>query len=399
MGTGILPVTSTFTATPLKAALQTALEQPAIPPDVNFFLYSQMNEFMLRPTQFADGAIGALVLLRVEDWLRDAVRSEAPNPALEAKMRQRLVSRSEDFVSQLSVLADSVPQVWAMVCPSNGWIATRHKFQALCRTYSNVVTARIRKLPITVLNCPPFLFNGECDDHSTDRLGQMPYTQAAFDQFGEYLASEIKRTLRQTNSAAGLRTSDSAQFASYLAGLNVQVKLSRPEGPDRAHVARMLRTIASFSLTGEKPFLQDDEIERMLADNDCLLVSVSDRLADYGPTGFVLFQTAGTDLVIESMAFSCVVLGKQVEHAVISAIGDYAFRRGFSRLVFRFTAAGRNQPMKDFLETIAVRQPDESYAADLASLQNRLVTVAPSPGAWVVSLNADLQPGLAPQSV
>lgn len=126
--------------------------------------------------------------------------------------------------------------------------------------------------------------------------------------------------------------------------------------------------------------------------------SVCDRLADYGATGLVLFQAAGTDLVIESMAFSCVVLGKPVEHEVISAIGDYACRRRFLRLVFRFTAAGRNQPMKAFLETIAVRQPDESYSADLSSIHNRLVTV-PSPGAWAVSLNADLQPGLAPQSL
>lgn len=396
MGIGILPLTSTFTATPVKAALQAAREQQAIPQDVYFFLYGQMTEFMLRPTQFAHGATGALVLLRIEDWLRDDFKSEAPNPALEAKARPRLVSRSEDFVSQLSVLAYGVPQVWAMVCPSNGWIATRHKLQALCRTYGNVVTSRIRKLPITVLNCPPFLLKG--DDHSNDRLGQMPYTQAAFDQLGEYLATEIKPTLRQTNLAA-LRTSASAQFASYLAGLNVQVKLSRPEAPDCAPVARMLRTIAAFSPTGEKPFLQDEEIEPMLAYNNCLLVSVSDRLADYRPTGLVLFQAAGTDLVIESMAFSCVVLGKQVEHAVISAIGDYAFRRGFLRLVFRFTAAGRNQPMKAFWKTISVRQPDGSYSADLASLQNCLVTVAPSPGAWAGSLNADLQPGLAPQSL
>ena len=69
MSHGVLPVTSTFTATPLKAALQAALEREGIPQDVGFFLYGQMSEFMLRPAQFTDGASGAVLLLRVEDWL------------------------------------------------------------------------------------------------------------------------------------------------------------------------------------------------------------------------------------------------------------------------------------------------------------------------------------------
>jgi hypothetical protein len=276
--------------------------------------------------------------------------------------------------------------VWVLVCPSHGWIATLHNLAALCRTYANVVTAKIRKLPVTVLNCPPFLLNGECDDASTDRLGQMPYTQAAFDQLGEYLASEIKRTLRQSDSAAVTKTADSTQFAAYLAGLNVQVKLARAEGEDRAHVGRMLRTIAGFSLTGQKPHLTDEEIERMVEGRDCLLVSVSDRLADYGTTGFVLFREANQQVTVEELALSCVVLGKQAEFAVLSALGHYAASRELLRITFAFTPSDRNQPTQEFLESVAVNEPGVGYAVNVGDVGSQIQRAAVKPGAWTVAL-------------
>jgi len=388
MSHGVLPVTSTFTATPLKAALQAALEREGIPQDVGFFLYGQMSEFMLRPAQFTDGASGAVLLLRVEDWLRDELKSAMPQPGVESQVRQRVVSRSEDIVGQISTLSDGVPQVWVMVCPSNGWIATRHNLRALCRTFSNVLTARIRKLTVTVLNCPPFLLSGECDDHSTDRLGQMPYTQDAFDHLGEFLAGEIKRTLRQPDSVAGPTASDSTQFASYLAGLNVQVKLSRLEGPDRTQAERMLRTIAGFSLTGEKPFLTDDETGRMLTDGHCLLISVSDRLADYGPTGFVHFCEMKRAMIVDAMALSCVVLGKQAEFAVLSALSHYAAAHGLLRIAFRYTAAARNQPMQEFLESVAKNEPGSGYVVNVSDVETRISGSAVKPWAWTLALES-----------
>lgn len=390
MRTGTLPITSTFTATPVKAALEAALVNEGLAPDVKFFLYSQMSEFMLRPAQFAHGATGAVVLLRIEDWLREELKAAAPDPSSESLARQHIVARSGDFVDQLSSLSESVSRVLVLVCPSNGWIATHHNLRALCRTYTNVVVARIRKLPVTVLNCPSFLLEGGCDDHATDRLGQMPYTQAAFDRFGEFLAGEIKRSLRQTDAAGVSAASDSTQFAAYLAGLNVRVKLSRPGGPDRAHVGRMLRTVAGFSLTGEKPYLLDEEIERMLADGDCLLISVSDRLSDYGPTGFILFREANRELIVDAMALSCVILGKQAEFAVLSALSRYAKEQGLLRIAFEYAATDRNQPMQEFLESVAVNEPRVGYVVNVSDIEARISESAVKPGAWTITLQSSL---------
>jgi hypothetical protein len=353
-------------------------------PEVHFTLYSQVAAFMLRPNH--SGVSSVVILLRLEDWLRDGLKSRPADANATTWQRERLASGCDEFVAALSTLSQTVPQVWLMVCPSNGWIATGHDLRALCRTYSNVVAARSRKLPVTVLNCPPFLLNGECDDHSTDRLGQMPYTQAAFDQLGELLGDEIKRTLRQTDSDTRPTDSDSTQFAAYLAGLNVQIKLRRPEEPDRAHVERMLRTVAGFSLTGEKPFLRDDEISRMLTDGDCLLISVSDRLAEYGPTGFVLYREVRDEMIVDAMALSCIVLGKQAEFAVLSALSRYAAARGLLRIAFRYTAADRNQPMQEFLESVGRSEVGVGYVVDVSDVEARISESAVKPGAWTVAL-------------
>lgn len=388
MGNGLLQVASTFTATPIGTALRTVVATADFAADVGFVMYSQMSEYMLRPTSSGDQLVGTIVLVRLEDWLRDDLKSSAPDSDHDALARRQLSARMDEFVNQLASLSQRGGQVWFIACPSRGWIATRHKLTVLCRTHTNVLLARVRKLPVTVLNCPSFLLNGECDDHSTDRLGQMPYTQAAFDQLGEFLAGEVSRTFRQSDSAPGPPPSDSTQFAAYLASLNVEVKLSGPEGPNRAHVERMLRTVAGFSLTGEKPYLSDGEIGQMMADRNCLLISVSDRLAEYGVSGFVLFREANRDLVVDEMALSCLVLGKQAEFAVLMALSHYAAERGLARLAFAFTASDRNQPMQEFLESIAFSQPSGGYVVSVADVEDQIGRAAVKPGAWTVTFQS-----------
>ncbi len=384
MGSGRIEIASTFTATPIEASLLVSLADVGITHEVQFKLYGQMTTFMLRPDQ--SGVSGVVILLRLEDWLREGLKSSPADTQATTTDRELLASGTGEFVAALSALAQTVPQVWVMVCPSNGWIATRHNLRALCRTYSNVVTVRARKLPIEVLSCPRFLLNGECDDHATDRLGQMPYTQAAFDQLGAFLASEIRRTFGQANSDVSPAASDSTQFASYLAGLNVRVNMSRPARVDRAHIDRMVRTIAGFSLTGEKPYLADDEIGRMLTTSDCFLISVTDRLANYGPTGFVLFREANQELTVDAMALSCVVLGKQAEFALLSALSRYATTQGLLRIAFHYAATDRNQPMQEFLESVAERAPSGGYVVNVSDVETRISESAANAGAWTIEL-------------
>ena len=397
MERGLLKIASTFTAMPLASALRAGLhlgEQ-----DVGFILYEQVVPFMLQPGHL--GLSGIILLVRVEDWLRQEFKSKSAKALPEPNCRQILQARLREFESGIGVLSRSGLPVLAMICPSVGWIANRAGLQTLFRTYSNLLAARLRRLPISTLAPPAFLTDALINDHGADRLGHMPYTQDGFDRLGEFLASQVADSLQPASPAIKVSDGHGTQLKEYLTGLQLQVNLSLPRGSTRPDIDRLLRTAAGFSLTGERPYLSDQEVDQLLARQSGFAVSVSDRASDYGVSGFVFFKTEGSDLLVDSMALSCVVLGKQVEHAVVSAIGGYAFRRGLRRLLFRFAATGRNQPMQEFLESIATQQGEHNYyVVEVASIENSLATTAPSPGAWAVSLNEDrVTPGVVPQNV
>ena len=390
MGNGLLQVASTFTATPIRDSLRTAVVKAGVLEEVGFVLYAQMSEYMLRS---ADGprVAGTMILLRLEDWLREDLKSQSTDIRADTQARQRLSARSDEFVKHIATLSQRAPQVWFLACPSTGWIARRHKLVTLCRTYTNLIVARIRKLPVTVLDCPVFLSEGKFDDLSADRLGQMPYLQPAFDQLGEFLASQIARTLQPRDlMPEPAKYTRSAELAAYLAGLRVQVKLAPVNVGDRTQVDRLLRTAAGFSLTGEKPNVPDGYVEQLLESRNCFVIWVSDRLSDYGPCGFVCFQESHGTLLIDSMALSCIVLGKQVEYAVLSALALYAADDSLARIVFEYTPSSRNEPMRTFLQSVADRESDNRYVVAVSTLETKIKTVAANPGAWTLRLEKRL---------
>jgi predicted enzyme involved in methoxymalonyl-ACP biosynthesis len=153
---------------------------------------------------------------------------------------------------------------------------------------------------------------------------------------------------------------------------------------DRAHVDRILRTAAAFSLTGEKRDLSDAEVDRILESGGCLLVAVSDRLSTYDPSGVILSRVDQDSLVIEELALSCPVLGKQVEYAVILGLAQIAGDRPCSRMVFEYKPSGRNQIMLKFLESITEPTPETRFSLPTAEANERIRKTAVAPGTWTL---------------
>jgi FkbH-like protein len=193
------------------------------------------------------------------------------------------------------------------------------------------------------------------------------------------------RTLQQRNSApTATTTTSSAELGAYLAGLRVHVKLAAVEASDRAHVDRLLRTAAGFSLTGENANIEDAEVDRLFESRTCFLISVADRYSDYGPMGFVFVRTIDDTLLVDSMALSCVVLGKQVEFAVLSGLAQYAAERNLHRIAFEYNSSGRNQSIYGFLQSVSDIESQTRFSVLVSAVESRLKVAAVSPGTWTV---------------
>ncbi len=384
--TRVVQVASSFTSRPLAAMLRPLLADAGIADGLEFVEYGQVAEYMLGPASEPGHIVGTLVLIRVEDWLRNELKNGDSGPDVSQKARQTLTAHVDEFMKQITALARRGKPVWLLVCPSNGWIAESHMLTPLCRTYTNLVLARVRNTPkVTVLNWPSSLSGPGFSDRNTDRLGQIPFTPLVFQQLSEFLGPEIETSLAiRAVSVRADSSNGKSDLAKFLAGLEVRVRLFGPESSDRTHVDRILRTAAAFSLTGEKRDISDDQVDGILASGGCLLVTVSDRLSSYGPSGVVSFRTDEESLVVEALALSCPVLGKQVEYAVISGLAQIAASRGCSRLVFEYKASGRNQIILKFLESIADPTPEARFALLTADADGRIGKTAVAPGTWTV---------------
>lgn len=373
-------IASTFSGAPLEPSLQGSLRAAEIAEELSTIQFTQMSEYLVAFSQDSSQIRATLVLLRLEDWLREYLKSAAADSA---RIREELRLRVEEFVSQLAILAHLGKPVWFLACPSTGWVAHHYNVAALCRTFLNLVTARVRGIPeVTVLNWP--LPASGYEDRDADAASQVPFTADAFRLLGESLGPQLARTLAGSAPAAP-STSGSPELAAYLAGLQVRVSLA-PAGPAaRADVERLLRSVVAFSLTGEKPTVSASEVDAVLSAEGCLLVGVADRISDYGPSGLVVYRSAEGRLIVESLALSCTVLGKQVEYAILSALGAIASGRGCTAIAFQFHPTGRNQAILAFLRQIADSKSDTCYVLDPAAIPDRIAQSAANPGAWTLS--------------
>jgi N-acetylglutamate synthase-like GNAT family acetyltransferase len=386
--TAFIQIASSFTSTPIEPSLRRSLESACFPHPLRFAMYARMSQSLLAPDAEASGTV---VLLRLEDWLRDTLKSE-PAGMLPQALREFLKARTDEFVQQISALSQFGKPVWLLVCPSTGWVAAKHKLESLCQTYTNLLGARIRSLSqVTTLQWPASLFQDEIQDRSADRLGQIAFTQEAFDKLGEFLGQQIAKVSAHKTQGASTTTKDgAAQLSAYLSSLQVQVSLVPARATDRSHIDHLLRNAASFTLTGEQRDLSEEDIDAYLNSEHCLLATVSDRIADYGVTALVAFRMDQLEnaLAIHAMAVSCAVLGKQAEFALVSALAQIAREHGLTKLVFEYRRSDRNQPMLAFLQAIADSGAGSTYVLPVTSAETRLQAAASSAGAWTVRCDA-----------
>jgi hypothetical protein len=391
----ILQVASSFTSIPIAKTLRPLVVDPGIADDLRFAQYAQMTEAMLGVSAGSGTVIGTIVLVRVEDWLRDDVKAPgfAFSPEVAETFRQKLRTRVDEFARLLAVMARRGKPVWFLACPSDGWIADKYKLESLCRTQTNLLGVRVRNLKELTVIAWPTSWASDPHDRSSDRLGQIPYTPDAFRRLGEILGQQLSQGLKgKAQGEASRGATGSAELAAYMAGLKVHIRLTPVEKRDCTHVDRLLRTAAAFSLTGEKPDLADAEVDALLDPGRCLLISVSDRLSDHGPSGMVAYRVHDDSLVVDAMALSCPVLGKQVEYATVTALAQLASHHGLKNVIFEYRPSGRNQPTLTFLQSLADTKADNRYVLPVNLAAARIRGVAPAPGSWTIELPSYLPP-------
>ncbi|HAM73536.1 MAG TPA: hypothetical protein DCM86_18035, partial [Verrucomicrobiales bacterium] len=156
---------------------------------------------------------------------------------------------------------------------------------------------------------------------------------------------------------------ETRSLGEFIEGLGLEVGIREIDASNLSRVAQLTERTNQFNATTRRR--SESEILAFLRRERCggFAVEARDRFGEYGIVGVVLHEGSGDALVLETFLLSCRALGKGIEHKMAAAAGRRAVEQGFAKVEIPFLPSKRNQPMRDFLESLpAESRPGESPA-------------------------------------
>jgi len=210
----------------------------------------------------------------------------------------------------------------------------------------------------------------------------------AFDPAGVTEEDHNRTTLYQENAKREQFRDQALTLKDFVRGLELRVEIGEVTDDQLGRVSQLTFRTNQFNFTTVRRSENEirDYVKRDHATG--LVVRVVDRFGDYGLVGVALYETETDRCRVDTLLLSCRVLGRGVEHALLSHLGQRAVRehKRFVELAYRPTE--KNAPVREFMQSIGDQAVSETgtswtFAADyLASLEyNPDETAQPEPAA------------------
>lgn len=162
---------------------------------------------------------------------------------------------------------------------------------------------------------------------------------------------------QQNNQREELRV-QSVSYEEFLIKLNVKIKIQLLQNSDIKRAAQLTERTNQFNATSKRR--TETEIEDFISEPNQFgfAVHVSDSFGDYGFVGLILAIINHDQLLLESFMLSCRVLGKKVEHNMLTFSAEFAAKNKLSKLCLICTPSPRNQPLRDFYASLGYNVDD-----------------------------------------
>jgi FkbH-like protein len=160
------------------------------------------------------------------------------------------------------------------------------------------------------------------------------------------------QSYRQNQKREQLRA-DSIDLSEFISSLDLRIDI-HPMGPDElTRVAQLTQRTNQFNCTTRRR--TEADLAQLARDSSVFTVSVSDRFGDYGLVGVAIANVTSNTLALDTFLLSCRVLGRGVEHRIVSFLGSYAAQQRLQWLDIHFAPTPKNKPAHDFLEQIGAQ--------------------------------------------
>ena len=141
----------------------------------------------------------------------------------------------------------------------------------------------------------------------------------------------------------------------FIAALQLQVTIQplTPEQLPRA--AQLTQRTNQMNCTTIRRTEADIQALLRTGRHEVYTVTVKDRFGSYGLTGLAIVEIDPPVLRVDTFLLSCRVLGRGVEHQLLSWLGKTALEKGLAKLEVPFVPTQRNRPALLFLESVGAK--------------------------------------------
>jgi FkbH-like protein len=140
----------------------------------------------------------------------------------------------------------------------------------------------------------------------------------------------------------------------FLESLQLDVRIAPITAEELPRVAQLTERTNQMNFTVARR--SEGELQALMNSGEAqiLTVHVSDRFGSYGLTGLVIYRVEADAVVVDTFLLSCRVLGRGVEHRMLSELGRAAQQRSLGTVEVPYLRAPRNMPALLFLESVGL---------------------------------------------
>ncbi len=151
--------------------------------------------------------------------------------------------------------------------------------------------------------------------------------------------------------------SSSKSLSDFINSLHLNTKIKLIDADEIERVAQLTQRTNQFNASNRRRKAQQIREFLKVQRQSIYVIYAEDRFGDYGLVGAIFIKHREDDLILDTFLLSCRVLGRGIEHQMMSFIGQIAHRK---LVVVNFCQTKRNTPVKIFLESLKPLTTDEN---------------------------------------
>jgi FkbH-like protein len=182
----------------------------------------------------------------------------------------------------------------------------------------------------------------------------------AFDRRGSTEEDHTRTRMYQDDTPRQQFREQSLSLKDFVTGLNLRVEITEATEDQLGRVSQLTFRTNQFNFTTIRRSEREIKAFVKRTHAKCLVVHAADRFGDYGLVGVVMYETEADRYRIDTFLLSCRVLGRGVEHAVLSQLGRRAIRDEKQFVELTYQPTEKNVPAKEFITSIGDRHRNET---------------------------------------